>query len=238
MSQLFFDFYKPFQINEFSKENFVFFEENQSANNLLQKFFSIKNFNDNPYKIIIIEGDSCSGKTHLVKTFQDQNNNQNQPNFISCEHLKKNDPFNLFDSDKFFVIDDIDLLKNDEKLLQVINCALESRSMLVMISRGFESFILPDLKSRLKNFNTAKITQTNINNLKLIFTNILSRRQILLSKEIIDYIFQKIIPQYSEIVYCAKSIEFYYNETHEKLSIKKINKILEHSFFRYDRPSI
>ena len=231
MNQLFFDFYSSSQNNDFTSENFVFFAENQLAHNLLQKFFSIKNFDDNPFKIVAIEGDSCCGKTHLVKTFGLEHNF----NFINSEQIAKQDPYDLFCHNNFFAIDDLNSLKNDERLLQIINCAQESKSMLVLIFRNLEMFQLADLKSRLKNFNSAKINQTNPHNLKLIFTNILSRKQIFLSQQIIDYILAHIIPKYSEIVYCAKAIEFYSHKNDKKFSINTIDKILKQNFYRFDQ---
>lgn len=231
MNQLFFEFYNSSHKNDFSLENFIFFPENKLAHNLLKNFFSIKNFDDNPYKIIVIEGDICSGKTHLIKTFE----KEHSFNFISPEQIAKQDPYDLFCYNNFFVIDDLNSLKNDERLLQIINCALESKSMLVLICRNPEMFKLADLKSRLKNFNSAKINQTNPHNLKLIFTNILSRKQIFLGQQIVDYIFNNIIPNYSEIVYCAKAIEFYGNESDRKFSINSIDKILKQNFYRFDQ---
>lgn len=106
----FFEFYNSSHKNDFSLENFIFFPENKLAHNLLKNFFSIKNFDDNPYKIIVIEGDICSGKTHLIKTFE----KEHSFNFISPEQIAKQDPYDLFCYNNFFVIDDLNSLKNDE----------------------------------------------------------------------------------------------------------------------------
>lgn len=229
MTQLFFDFHQHSFHNEFSFENFILFEENRNAYNLVKNFFSKHNFDENPHKIIIVEGDSCSGKSHLIKTFL----NQKSINFINHEIALNQNPFLLFLPNNFFVIDDINIFKNDEKLLQIINCSIESKSMLALLCQKIDGFTLPDLKSRLKNFSKSTILQTNPTNLKLIFSNILSRKQIFLNHQIIDYIFDRITPKYCQIVYCAKLIEFYTNQYDQRFSIKIIDKILKQNLFNF-----
>ncbi|MFM8186210.1 MAG: hypothetical protein ACKN9I_04710, partial [Alphaproteobacteria bacterium] len=68
MSQLFFDFYQTHIIDNFKEEDFLHFAENQNACALLDNFFA--DFFDNKFfKNLIIFGESCVGKTHLLNIY-------------------------------------------------------------------------------------------------------------------------------------------------------------------------
>ena len=95
---------------------------------------------------IIIKGDKFSGKTHLV-------------NFLSIKYkiqiiniFTKLDLANIFMPNKFYIIDDADLIKDDEILLNIINLARESGSYLILLMSNNYISKIKDLNSRLKNF--------------------------------------------------------------------------------------
>jgi len=219
-NQLFFDFYK-FETQKFySPENFIFFNENLSANNLLNKFFSQNNFLENPYKSIILGGDNKSGKTHLANIFAQKYS----ANFLSHPQILNENPLNFFSPNQFYILDDFDQIDDYQYLLQLINSAQENCSLLLLVGNLTKKFDLPDLNSRLKNIFITQINQTSLENLQIIFANILSRKQIFLKKNIIDKIFLKIVPNYANVYFATQIIEAYFNQNDEKISLEKITK--------------
>jgi chromosomal replication initiation ATPase DnaA len=217
-NQLFFDFYKFDAKKFYSAEDFIIFNENLSANNLLNKFFSYNNFFDNPYKSMILTGDSKSGKTHLAHIFCQKFSSI----FLTNSQIFNENPFNFFKANQFYIIDDFDQIENSQYLLQIINSAYESQALLLLIGNPNTTFDLPDLNSRLKNIFVTQINQTSIENLQIIFSTILSRKQIFLKKNIIDKIFLKIKPNYANIYFATQIIESYFNQNDKKLSLEKI----------------
>ena len=218
MEQLFFDFYKLTNTNFLNEENFVNFAENNSAKNLLSNFFSYQDFAKNPYKSVILTGDSKSGKTHLTHIFSQKFN----ANHLTANQLLKNNPLNIFLANHFYILDDFDQIENPHNLLQIINSAYESKALLLMVGQQIKIFNLADLNSRLKNIFSTHIKQTSLENLKIIFTNILSRKQIFLKQNIVDNIFLKITPNYANIHFATQIIESYFNKKDEKISINRI----------------
>jgi chromosomal replication initiation ATPase DnaA len=169
---------------------------------------------------MILSGDSKSGKTHLANIFA----KKNSAIFLSHSQILNENPLNFFSLNQFYIIDDFDQIEDYHYLLQLINSAQESRSLLLLVGNLNKNFDLPDLNSRLKNIFIAQINQTSLENLRIIFTNILSRKQIFLKKNIIDKIFLKIVPNYANIYFATQIIESYFNQNDEKISLEKIAK--------------
>lgn len=228
MSQLFFDFYNNKKSFAIDYSDFIINEDNSLAHNTLSQFFN-KNFSKHFEKNLILKGEACCGKSHLAKFLASKFIDGLAINFIDKNILENENflinPLDFFKKNEFFILDDVCQVNNEANLLHLINSANEAESMLILIMREDKIFKLNDLESRLKNFTTTKISTTNIANLKLIFANILSRQQITLDKIIIDYIFDRILPKYAEIVYAVKKIELYCAENGKKISIKNIKEI-------------
>ena len=230
MSQLFFDFYRTNSNNLENYSDFIINTDNQIAHSNVKKFFEFTNFTHHPFKNLILQGEACCGKTHLLKFLTRQYASQSVINFINPQIINDGNESSInfldyFQKDQFYIIDDLNNIINEANLLHLINCAHEAQAMLLLTWRLNKVFNIKDLNSRLKNFNIAQINPTSIHNLKIIFANILARHQLNLESTIIDYIFEKITPKYSEIVYAVKKIEFYCGENSQKISLTTIKKI-------------
>ncbi len=223
MSQLFFDFYDSKNIDNFKSEDFLKLSENIDAYNFLDNFFKQNNFLFDAEKSCILRGESGCGKTHLLNIFSQKY----QINFISEEQIKSENPLRIFYENGFFVIDNFCQIADEEKLLQYLNCATESKAFLILVFDKNKIFELKDLESRIKNITSCQIYQASLDSLKQIFINILAKKQIDLSNQIINYIFTNIPLNYSSLNQIIKKIDFFCRENDEKLNLNNIKDILK-----------
>lgn len=223
MSQLFFDFYDSKNIDNFKSDDFLKLPENLDAFNFLEKFFEQINFNNNGEKSCIIKGESGCGKTHLLNIFAQKY----QANFISEEQIKSENPLTIFYENGFFIIDNFCRIEDEEKLLQYLNCATESKAFLILVFEKNKIFALKDLQSRIKNIPSHQINHASIDSLKQIFTTILVKKQIDLSNQIVNYIFANIASNYSSLNQAIKKIDFFCHENDKKLNLINIKEILK-----------
>ena len=223
MSQLFFDFYDSQNIDNFRSDDFIKLPENFDAFNFLDNFFKQNNFQKNPTKSLILKGESGSGKTHLLNIYAQKY----QANFISEEQIKTENPLRIFCENEFYIIDNFCQIEDEEKLLQYINCATESKSFLILSFNENKIFELQDLQSRIKNIASCQINQASLDSLKQIFVNILSRKQIDLSNQIINFIFTNASPTYSSLNQIIKKIDFFCRENDKKFNLNIAREILK-----------
>jgi len=217
VSQLFFDFYQTHKIDNFKEEDFLHFTENQNACALLDNFFA--DFFDNKFfKNLIIFGESCVGKTHLLNIYA----NKFRLEIISLSQLDDLQPLDYFHQKQIYILDDLSLFQNENKILQIINCANEVNAGLILIYRKFENYQTPDLNSRIQNMLSVNIENYSPTHLKIIFANILARKQIYLSQKLLDLIFKKTIATPPDIVFMAKKVEEIFNISGKKLSNQDI----------------
>ena len=223
MSQLFFDFYDSKNIDNFKIDDFLKLPENIDAYNFLDNFFKQNNYQKNLLKSMILKGESGCGKTHLLNIYAQKY----QANFISAEQIKFENPLKIFYENGFFVIDDFCQIADEEKLLQYINCATESKAFLILIFNENKIFELKDLQSRIKNIASCQINQASLDSLKQIFINILTRKQIDLSNKIINFIFSNISPNQSSVNQIVKKIDFFCRENDKKFNLINAKELLK-----------
>lgn len=223
MSQLFFDFYDSKNIDNFKSEDFLKLPENLDACNFLDNFLTQNNYSINAEKSCILRGESGCGKTHLLNIYA----HKYHANFIHEEQIKSENPLRIFYENGFFIIDNFCQIEDEEKLLQYLNCATESKAFLILVFDKNKIFELKDLQSRIKNIASSQINQASIDSLKQIFINILAKKQIDLTSQIINFIFTNISPNYYSVNQIIKKIDFFCRENDKKLSLINIKEILK-----------
>ncbi len=222
MSQLFFDFYDSKNIDNFKSADFLKLPENLDACDFLDNFFQQNNYQNNIEKSCILIGESGCGKTHLLNIYAQKYH----ANFIQEEQIKSENPLRIFYENGFFIIDNFCQIDDEEKLLQYLNCATESNAFLILVFDYNKIFELKDLQSRIKNITRLYINQASIDSLKQIFINILAKKQIDLSNQIVNFIFANITPNYSSLNHIIKKIDFFCRENDKKLNLVNIKEIL------------
>lgn len=209
--------------DKFSEERFIKTAENSSAYKFLEKFFEQEDFESTQFPALIIRGESGSGKTHLLNIFAKKHHAE----FIDKNILNDNNPLNIFAKNKFFIVDDFALIEQEERILALLNSAVEARIFLILSDNNQRKFLLKDLNSRLKNIFSSEIKNPSQETMKILISNQLSHHQIKISSDLIDEITFKAPRNYGSIDEIVKKIIFLQTEQNEKLTKNNLAKLFK-----------
>ena len=171
-------------------------------------------------KKILLIGPNKSGKTHLGKIWQKNNNAVSyENNFEIILNYKKN-----------IFIDDFLKNINEEQIFHLINhCSINKLTILLTSSKEvFEhNFLLKDLVSRLKTFNLLRIDLPDDDLIINLMIKLLHDKQIIIkNEEIFHYILKRIERSYEEIFLLIEKIDKLSLEKKRELTIPLIKKLL------------
>ena len=173
----------------YSEENFIKDPSNHEVFNYLSKFPNWEN------KLINLYGEKKSGKTFLLNILK------NKENFFfinnNAELEKKYD--NLFSQEKL-IIDSAFIDEN--KMFSLIDHFILHNKYLILSSRApitSHSIKLKDLKSRLNQFYLLEIKNPSDNLVYSLIMKYFSDNQVVIRKELIEYIVKKIDRSYLRI---------------------------------------
>ena len=171
-------------------------------------------------KKILLIGPNKSGKTHLGKIWQKNNNAVSyENNFEIILNYKKN-----------IFIDDFFKNINEEQIFHLINhCSINKLTILLTSNKEvFEhNFLLKDLVSRLKTFNLLRINLPDDDLIINLIIKLLHDKQIIIkNKEIFHYILKRIERSYEEIFLLIENIDKLSLEKKRELTIPLIKKLL------------
>ena len=170
-------------------------------------------------KILLI-GPNKSGKTHLGKIWQKNNNAISyENNFEIILNYKRN-----------IFIDDFLKNINEEKIFHLINhCSINKLTILLTSKKEvFEhNFLLKDLVSRLKTFNLLRIDLPDDDLIINLIIKLLHDKQIIIkNEEIFHYILKRIERSYEEIFLLIENIDKLSLKKKRELTIPLIKKLL------------
>ena len=171
-------------------------------------------------KKILLIGPNKSGKTHLGKIWQKNNNAVSyENNFEIILNYKKN-----------IFIDDFFKNINEEQIFHLINhCSINKLTILLTSKKEvFEhNFLLKDLVSRLKTFNLLRIDLPDDDLIINLIIKLLHDKQIIIkNEEIFHYILKRIERSYEEIFLLIEKIDKLSLEKKRELTIPLIKKLL------------
>ena len=171
-------------------------------------------------KKILLIGPNKSGKTHLGKIWQKNNNAVSyENNFEIILNYKKN-----------IFIDDFLKNINEEQIFHLINhCSINKLTILLTSKKEvFEhNFLLKDLVSRLKTFNLLRINLPDDDLIINLIIKLLHDKQIIIkNEEIFHYILKRIERSYEEIFLLIENIDKLSLEKKRELTIPLIKKLL------------
>ncbi len=189
-----------------------------STSNKKAYSFILNNKIDN--KKILLIGPNKSGKTHLGKIWQKNNNAVSyENNFEIILNYKKN-----------IFIDDFLKNINEEQIFHLINhCSINKLTILLTSKKEvFEhNFLLKDLVSRLKTFNLLRINLPDDDLIINLIIKLLHDKQIIIkNEEIFHYILKRIERSYEEVFLLIENIDKLSLEKKRELTIPLIKKLL------------
>ena len=171
-------------------------------------------------KKILLIGSNKSGKTHLGKIWQKNNNAVSyENNFEIILNYKKN-----------IFIDDFLKNINEDQIFHLINhCSINKLTILLTSKKEvFEhNFLLKDLVSRLKTFNLLRIDLPDDDLIINLIIKLLHDKQIIIkNKEIFHYILKRIERSYEDIFLLIENIDKLSLKKKRELTIPLIKKLL------------
>jgi len=188
-----------------------------TSNKKAYNFILNKNIDN---KKILLIGPSKSGKTHLGKIWQKNNDAISyENNFEIILNHKKN-----------VFIDDFLNNINEEKIFHLINhCSMNKLTILLTSTKElFEyNFFLQDLLSRIKTFHSLRIDLPDDDLIINLMIKLLHDKQIIIkNEEIFNYILKRIERSYEDIFLLIENIDKLSLEKKRELTIPLINKLL------------
>ncbi len=176
--------------------------------------------------IFAIRASQFSGKTYLAHIWS----RRFKAEFLDLLDLKNVNPAKLIEANNFYIIENIDEVKNQELLLQIFNLAQEKLAFLLITSNvdlkqiGCE---IKDLNSRLKNVVTIKIDNPDDLMIEMLLTKNFFIKQLQVEKKVINFLVKNINRSFASIHNTIKLLEFFSLERKRNITIALAKKVLE-----------
>ena len=175
--------------------------------------------------ILNIYGEKFSGKSHLSEIFK----KKNKAIIIKKEEINDN----FFNKIRFYeniILDNLNYVNNENILYSIFNFTEQYNKYLIINSIepliSF-NFLLPDLKSRIKNCIFAKIDKPDDDMIFALILKHFSDRQIKIEKKMIEYITKRIERSYGKILDFIYKVDQFSLINKKPIDYKSIKKILE-----------
>ena len=201
----------------------IFFEENlirdTSNSNVLNFLDKFPNWET---KLINIVGEKKSGKSFILQLFR----KKNQFNYISNKEDFEKKYDELFLVDKL-ILDGFQI--NEDKFFSLINHFILHKKYLIISSREPLTMLeikLLDLKSRLKEFLLIEIQNPSDDLIYSLILKYFSDNQIVIKKDLVEYIVKKIDRSYSSIEKFLIKLNDQSIIKKKKIDYKLINEVL------------
>ena len=204
------------------EEDFVLLDENLAAVNFLSKFFAQKKFSQAQFPSLLLRGPAQSGKTHILNIFA----KKFQAEFLQIVEISDQNLSSFFSENKFYILENINEIADEKLLFHLVNAAAESKAFLILSSQNKAQFELKDLSSRIKNIFALEIKNPSQEAIKMLLINAFSRKQLKVSRGVIDFIASHSERTFEAVVVSVKLVEFYTAEVGKNITIKEMKKIL------------
>ena len=200
----------------FFEENLIRDKSNSNVLNFLDKFPNWET------KLINIVGEKKSGKSFILQLFR----KKNQFNYINNKEDFEKKYDELFLVDKL-ILDGFQI--NEDKFFSLINHFILHKKYLIISSRKPLTMLdikLLDLKSRLKEFLLIEIQNPSDNLIYSLILKYFSDNQIVIKKDLVEYIVKKIDRSYSSIEKFLIKLNDQSIIKKKKIDYKLINEVL------------
>ena len=200
----------------FFEENLIRDTSNSNVLNFLDKFPNWET------KLINIVGEKKSGKSFILQLFR----KKNQFNYINNKEDFEKKYDELFLVDKL-ILDGFQI--NEDKFFSLINHFILHKKYLIISSRVPLTMLeikLLDLKSRLKEFLLIEIQNPSDDLIYSLILKYFSDNQIVIKKDLVEYIVKKIDRSYSSIEKFLIKLNDQSIIKKKKIDYKLINEVL------------
>ena len=174
--------------------------------------------------ILNLHGEKLSGKSHLCEIFK----RKNKAIIIKNDDINNNF-FNKLRFHENIIIDNLEYIPDENILYSLFNFAEQFNKFLIINSTkpiNSIKFLLPDLRSRLKNCIFAKIDKPDDDMIFALVLKHFSDRQIKIEKKIIEYITKRIERSYGKIFDFIYKVDQFSLINKKPIDYKSIKMIL------------
>jgi len=147
-------------------------------------FYIKNNINFGFNNSLLLYGNKNSGKSHLSKIWQNINN----ATTLHWQDVKNRNPRYIIKPNSYYVIEDIDNIQNEEKIMHIMNIVNELNSYLLFTSKKSipeMQLKLPDLISRLNSIPVIELPYPDENSIIEIIKYKLKCKQLKLDDDLI-----------------------------------------------------
>ena len=204
-----------------NRENYIVGDSNINAIKWIDKY---PNWTDSG---LIIEGPKASGKSHLVRVWQNKSKCK-----IFCSEQVNNEEVNANDN-KNLAIENLENIKNYEFFLHLINFKKEKKlKYLLTTSHSITSLniSLRDVKSRLLELPKAKITLPSDEILKELIIKLLKDKGVIITSKLVDYVITRIERSYEAVNLFIQELNKISLEKKKNISISLIKEVIEKNY--------
>ncbi len=204
-----------------NRENYIVGDSNINAIKWIDKYPYWKNSG------LIIEGPKASGKSHLVRVWQNKSNCN-----IFCSEQVNNEEINTNDN-KNLAIENLESIKNYEFFLHLINFKKEKKlKYLLTTSHSISSLniSLRDVSSRLLELPKAKITLPSDEILKGLIIKLLKDKGLIITSKLVDYVITRIERSYEAVNLFIHDLNNISLEKKKNISISLIKELIEKDY--------
>ena len=177
-------------------------------------------------QIVCLVGEAGAGKTHLAHIWAEKMEATWFGNVDICYDTISNEFEQI--SNKFFVLDDADEVKDELLLFYLFNTIKSSNSYLLLTAKNYPNtwhLGLEDIRSRLSTVDVVQIHKPNDTAMSLIISKMLFQRGLIASDEVITFIANRIERSYASIAYWVNRIDTSLIDRNHKLSIHSVKSL-------------
>lgn len=177
-------------------------------------------------QIACLVGEPESGKTYLAHIWAEKMGATWLRNVDICYDTISNEFEQI--SNKFFVLDDADEVKDELLLFYLFNIIKSSGAYLLLTAKNYPnawSLALEDMRSRLSTVDVIQINRPNDTAISLIISKMLFQRGIIVPDDVITFIANRIERSYASISYWVNRIDTSLVDRNRKLSIHSIKSL-------------
>jgi chromosomal replication initiation ATPase DnaA len=177
-------------------------------------------------KIFAIKAPKLAGKSHLTNIWS----KAHKAEFLDLKDLEDTNLIKKIRAKSFYIIENIDEVRNQELLLQIFNLAQEKSSFLMMTSKTdlfALGYTINDLNSRLKNVFQLDIGKPDDDLIKMLLIKNFSAKQLKIEDKVIDFLANNLSRDFAAVFDVVKLLEFYSLEKKRNITIPLVKEVIK-----------
>lgn len=177
-------------------------------------------------QVVCLVGEHESGKTYLAHIWAEKMGATWFRNVDMCYDTISSEFEQI--SNKFFVLDNADEVKNEFLLFYLFNIIKSSGAYLLLTAKNYPNtwdLELEDMRSRLSTVDVIQINKPNDAAISLIISKMLFQRGLIAPDDVITFIANRIERSYASIAYWINRIDTSLIDRNHKLSIHSIKSL-------------